>query len=102
MRGASSSGSWVSSQQLVEPDRQVADPDPGGVVHRAGDRGGRADDAHLADPLGPGGPEVRLLLVDPHRVDVLQVADNPEQTLVYFTTDEVPAAKLAALAAEVG
>jgi hypothetical protein len=33
---------------------------------------------------------------------VLQVADNPEQTLVYFTTDEVPAAKLAALAAEIG
>ena len=33
---------------------------------------------------------------------VLQVADNPEQTLVYFTTDEVPAAKLSALAAEIG
>jgi transcriptional regulator with XRE-family HTH domain len=33
---------------------------------------------------------------------VLQVADHPEQTLVYFTTDEVPQAKLAALAAEIG
>ena len=33
---------------------------------------------------------------------VLQVADHPEQMLVYFTTDEVPAGKLAALAAEVG
>jgi len=33
---------------------------------------------------------------------VLQVADNPEQTLVYFTTDEVPQAKLATLAAEIG
>ncbi len=33
---------------------------------------------------------------------VLQVADHPEQMLVYFTTDEVPAAKLAALAAEIG
>jgi len=27
---------------------------------------------------------------------------HPEQTLVYFTTDEVPAAKLSALAAEIG
>jgi transcriptional regulator with XRE-family HTH domain len=33
---------------------------------------------------------------------VLQVADQPEQVLVYFTTDDVPQAKLAALAAEVG
>jgi transcriptional regulator with XRE-family HTH domain len=33
---------------------------------------------------------------------VLQVADNPEQTLIYLTTDEVPAAKLSALAAEIG
>jgi transcriptional regulator with XRE-family HTH domain len=33
---------------------------------------------------------------------VLQVADHPEQTLVYYTTDEVPQAKLAALAAEIG
>ena len=33
---------------------------------------------------------------------VLQVADHPEQMLVYFTTGEVPEAKLAALAAEVG
>jgi transcriptional regulator with XRE-family HTH domain len=31
---------------------------------------------------------------------VLQVADHPEQMLVYFTTDEVPAGKLAGLAAE--
>ena len=47
---------WLRTglQQLVEPDRQVADPDPGGVVHRAGDGGRRADDADLADPLGPG------------------------------------------------
>jgi transcriptional regulator with XRE-family HTH domain len=36
------------------------------------------------------------------RHTVLQVADNPEQTLVYLTTDEVPAAKLSALAAEIG
>jgi hypothetical protein len=36
------------------------------------------------------------------RHTVLQVADHPEQTLVYFTTDEVPQAKLAALAAEIG
>ena len=33
---------------------------------------------------------------------VLQVADQPEQVLVYFSTDDVPQAKLAALAAEVG
>ena len=33
---------------------------------------------------------------------VLQVADHPEQMLVYFTTDEVPASKLADLAAEIG
>ena len=33
---------------------------------------------------------------------VLQVADHPEQTLVYFTTAEVPQGKLAALAAEIG
>ena len=33
---------------------------------------------------------------------VLQVADQPEQRLVYFTTDDVAAAKLAALAAEIG
>src|SRR5580704_619549 len=33
---------------------------------------------------------------------VLQVADHPEQHLVYFSTDEIPQAKLAALAAEVG
>lgn len=32
---------------------------------------------------------------------VLQVADHPEQMLVYFTTSEVPADKLAALAASV-
>jgi transcriptional regulator with XRE-family HTH domain len=31
---------------------------------------------------------------------VLQVADQPEQMLVYFTSDEVPESKLAALAAE--
>jgi len=33
---------------------------------------------------------------------VLQVADHPEQMLVYFITDEVPAAKLTALADEIG
>ena len=33
---------------------------------------------------------------------VLQVADQPEQMLVYFSTDEVPAAKLAALAGGLG
>ncbi len=33
---------------------------------------------------------------------VLQVADQPEQMLVYFTTTEVPQSKLAALAAEIG
>lgn len=32
---------------------------------------------------------------------VLQVADHPEQMLVYFTTSEIPADKLAALAASV-
>jgi hypothetical protein len=32
---------------------------------------------------------------------VLQVADHPEQMLVYFTTSEVPEDKLAALAASV-
>jgi hypothetical protein len=30
------------------------------------------------------------------------VADHPEQMLVYFDTDEVPAAKLAALADGIG
>jgi len=33
---------------------------------------------------------------------VLQVADHPEQMLVYFSTDEIPAAKLAALADGIG
>jgi hypothetical protein len=33
---------------------------------------------------------------------VLQVADHPEQMLVYFSTDEVPAAKLATLADGIG
>jgi transcriptional regulator with XRE-family HTH domain len=33
---------------------------------------------------------------------VLQVADHPEQMLVYFSTDEVPAAKLGALADGIG
>jgi len=33
---------------------------------------------------------------------VLQVADRPEQTLVYFITTDVPETKLAALAAEIG
>ena len=33
---------------------------------------------------------------------VLQVADHPEQTLVYLVTDEVPEAKLAALADGIG
>jgi hypothetical protein len=33
---------------------------------------------------------------------VLQVADHPEQMLVYFDTGEVPAAKLAALAPDYG
>jgi len=33
---------------------------------------------------------------------VLQVADQPEQTLVYLVTDEVPEPKLAALADEIG
>jgi hypothetical protein len=33
---------------------------------------------------------------------VLQVADHPEQTLVYFTTTEVPESKLADLAAGIG
>jgi transcription regulator MmyB-like protein len=33
---------------------------------------------------------------------VLQVADHPEQTLVYFTTADVPETKLADLAAEIG
>lgn len=36
------------------------------------------------------------------RHTVLQVADHPEQMLVYFDTDEVPAAKLAALAGGIG
>jgi len=36
------------------------------------------------------------------RHTVLQVADHPEQMLVYFDTDEVPAAKLAALADGIG
>jgi transcriptional regulator with XRE-family HTH domain len=33
---------------------------------------------------------------------VLQVADQPEQLLVYFTSADVPVSKLAALAAEIG
>jgi hypothetical protein len=32
---------------------------------------------------------------------VLQVADRPEQTLVYFTTTDVPEGALAGLAAEI-
>ena len=36
------------------------------------------------------------------RHTVLQVADHPDQMLVYFDTDEVPAAKLAALADGIG
>lgn len=33
---------------------------------------------------------------------VLQVADHPEQVLVYFTTTEVPEGKLAEMAAGMG
>lgn len=33
---------------------------------------------------------------------VLQVADHPEQVLVYFTTTEVPEGKLAEMAASMG
>jgi hypothetical protein len=34
-------------------DRQLADPQAGGVVHGVGDGGSGADDPALADPLGP-------------------------------------------------
>ena len=46
----------LAGQQRVALHRQVADPDAGGVVDRVGHRGGRADDADLADaPASPSG-----------------------------------------------
>src|SRR5712691_10044406 len=65
----SSPGSWGGVYQPVYADGQVADADAGGVVNGIGDRGGDTDDADLADSLGPGGADVRILLVDPAHVD---------------------------------
>jgi transcriptional regulator with XRE-family HTH domain len=85
--------------------------------------GRRLDDPDLIERLHQASPEVRSWWprydVRPvgggtkhlHHPDlgdvafqhtVLQVADQPEQMLVYFSTDEVPAAKLAALAGGLG
>ena len=77
-----------------------------------GPRRARRPGAATAPPPGSGRPTRRRAstkhLHHPALGDVafqhtvLQVADQPEQTLVYYTTDEVPPAKLAALAAEIG
>jgi MmyB-like transcription regulator ligand binding domain len=87
----------MSPQQLVEPDRQVADPDPGGEVRSWWPR-------HDVAPVGGGTKHLHHPALGDvaFQHTVLQVTDHPEQMLVYFSTDEAPAAKLAALADGIG
>ena len=59
LRPRTSPGSWGGVYQPVYADGQVADADAGSVVDGIGDRGRGADDADLADSLGPGGPMFR-------------------------------------------
>src|SRR5262249_23133650 len=57
--------SLARAEELVEADGEVADAHAGCVPDRVRDRRGRADDADLADALGPGRPEVGFVFVDP-------------------------------------
>src|ERR1700691_6548474 len=70
-------GARALQKQLVQPDRQGADPDAGGVVHRVRDRGRGDHDADLADPLGAGRSELGFVLIDPPGVYVAAVAVGP-------------------------
>src|SRR4051794_12418532 len=74
--GADGSGADRASERpehAVRAQRQRAEADAGGVVDGVGDRGRGADDADLADPLGAHGVQVRVLLLEPDRVDVADV-----------------------------
>jgi hypothetical protein len=51
------------------------------VVDGVADRGGGTDDADLADPLGAHRVQVRVGLLDPHRVDVLHVGAGRDVVL---------------------
>src|SRR5262245_186880 len=62
-----------SQQQLGGRDRQVADALTRGVVDRVRDCGGGADNADLADSLAAHRIQVRVFLIDPGHVDVVDV-----------------------------
>jgi transcriptional regulator with XRE-family HTH domain len=62
-------GSGQGTQQFVEGDGEVADPDAGGVVDRVGDRRGGADDADLTDAFAAHGVDIGVVLVKPVRLD---------------------------------
>jgi hypothetical protein len=57
---------------------------PDGVA----DSCGRADDADLADPLRSHRVQVRILLLDPRRVDVLHVGARRDVVLGQVTANE--------------
>src|ERR1700756_1028573 len=48
-------GAQLCLQQLLDADRQLADADADGVVHRVGNRGGGADIGQLAEAFDAGG-----------------------------------------------
>ena len=54
-RSACTGSAGPCDKQVLQGDRQAADPDPGGVVDGVGDRSRGTDDADLADPLGAQG-----------------------------------------------
>ena len=60
------------------------------MVDGIGDRGGGADDADLADSLGPGGADVRILLVDPARVDAADVRVDRDVVLGQVVVEVAP------------
>ena len=68
----------MAPQRLVEPDGQVTDPDPGGVIHRDGDGGGGAHDPHFPDPLSSGRNSVRMR----------HLAARPAVSATYLPGDE--------------
>src|SRR3954453_21303223 len=60
-------------EQAVQAQREVADADGGRVVNGVGDRRGRAHDADLADALGAHRVEVGVVLLEPGRLELLDV-----------------------------
>jgi hypothetical protein len=51
------------------------------VKHRVADRGGGPGDPDLADALAAARPQVRVVLVDPGRVDVRHVGERRDVIL---------------------